>query len=47
MHVLWWLFWIVAISSFFALLAPCGASVPPKTPRQILERRYAEGDIGR
>lgn len=47
MHVLWWLFWIVVIASFLTWLVPVRRKNVPKTPLEILERRYAEGDIGR
>ncbi len=45
MHVFWWLFWIVLIVIFVALLRPVPRSRPPETPLQILQRRYAAGEI--
>ena len=48
MHLFWWAFWILLIVSFFSLLTP----VPRKqahlyrlTPLEILQRRYAGGQI--
>ena len=47
MHLFWWLFWIVLILGFFSLIAP----VPRRkarareTPLEILQRRYAAGEI--
>ena len=46
MHILWWLFWIIVISGFFALLTPVPRKKIRKTPLQILEHRYAAGEIG-
>lgn len=45
MHLLWWLFWIVLISLFFSLLTPVPRSKVRETPLQILQRRYAAGEI--
>ncbi len=48
MHMIWWFFWIIMIVSFFSFLTP----VPRKkarlnrlTPFDILQRRYAAGEI--
>lgn len=48
MHMLWWLFWILLLVSFFSFVTP----VPRKkarlnrlTPLDILQRRYAAGEI--
>ena len=46
MHILWWLFWIIVISGFFALLTPVPRKKRRKTPLQILEHRYAASEIG-
>ena len=49
MHFLWWIFWVLLIVGLAALLlrrqpsAPSGPSQP--TPLDILERRYAAGEI--
>ncbi len=48
MHFFWWLFWILLWVSFFSMMRP----VPRKkwqqlreTPKDILQRRLANGDI--
>ena len=48
MHMIWWFFWIILLVSFFSFLTP----VPRKkarlhrlTPFDILQRRYAAGEI--
>ena len=48
MHMIWWFFWIIMLVSFFSFLTP----VPRKkarlnrlTPFDILQRRYAAGEI--
>jgi len=48
MHMLWWFFWILLLVSFFSFVTP----VPRKkarlnrlTPLDILQRRYAAGEI--
>lgn len=48
MHLFWWIFWILLFASFFSFLTP----VPRKrarlnrlTPLEILQRRYAAGEI--
>lgn len=45
MHLFWWLFWIVLIVLFFGLLTPVPRSRARETPLQILQRRYAAGEI--
>lgn len=45
MHVLWWLFWVVLIALFFGLLQPVRRGRARETPLQILQRRYAAGEI--
>lgn len=48
MHVLWWLFWIVVLVLFFSLLTPIPRNEARRhrlTPLEILQRRYAEGEI--
>ena len=45
MHILWWLFWIVLIVVFFSLLTSVSRTRTRETPLQILQRRYAAGDI--
>ena len=48
MHMLWWLFWILLLTSLFSFVTP----VPRKkarlnrlTPLDILQRRFAAGEI--
>lgn len=45
MHVLWWLFWIGLIVAFFSLLTPVPRRRTRETPLQILQRRFAAGEI--
>lgn len=45
MHVFWWLFWIVLIVAFFSLLTPVPRHRARETPLQILQRRYAAGEV--
>lgn len=42
---MWWIFWIAAIGLFFTLLSPVPRSKVRETPLQILQRRYAAGEI--
>lgn len=48
MHLLWWLFWILLIVGFFALLEPTSKAEARRrrmTPLDILQRRYAAGEL--
>lgn len=45
MHFFWWLFWIVLIVVFFALIEPVPRGRRSQTPLEILQRRYAAGEI--
>ena len=48
MHLFWWIFWILLIVFFFALLTPVPrkrAHLYRQTPLEILQRRYANGEI--
>ena len=52
MHFLWWIFWIALAAVLIVLLVrrqpaqpPPPASSSQPTPLEILERRYAAGDI--
>ena len=48
MHALWWLFWVVMLVVFFSLLTPVPrneARRQRQTPLEILQRRYAAGEI--
>jgi putative membrane protein len=45
MHMLWWLFWIVLITGAFGVFTPVPRHRARETPLQVLQRRYAAGDI--
>lgn len=48
MHLFWWLFWIILIVLVLWLSGPLGrnrARAPRETPLEILQRRYAAGEI--
>lgn len=45
MHVFWWLFWIVAIVVLFSPITPVSRGRRRETPLEILQRRYAAGEI--
>ena len=45
MHVFWWLFWIVVILALFSLLTPVSRRRRRETPLELLQRRYAAGEI--
>lgn len=48
MHLFWWLFWVIIIVLFFWLLTPVPrkrAQVHRETPLEILQHRYAAGEI--
>jgi putative membrane protein len=45
MHVFWWLFWIVAIVVLFSPITPVPRVRRRETPLEILQRRYAAGEI--
>jgi putative membrane protein len=45
MHLFWWLFWIGLIIVLFGFLTPVPRSRARETPLQILQRRYAAGEI--
>lgn len=45
MHLLWWLFWIVLIVALFSLFTPVPRSQRRQTPLELLQRRYAAGEI--
>lgn len=46
MHIFWWLFWIALIVVFFALIEPVPRGRRRETPLEVLQRRYAAGEIG-
>lgn len=51
MHLIWWLFWIGFIVVFFALIEPMPRKrarvlrARRETPLEILQRRFASGDL--
>ena len=45
MHAFWWLFWITLIAVFFALIKPGDGSRRRVSPLELLQRRYAAGEI--
>jgi putative membrane protein len=45
MHLFWWLFWIVLIVALFGLFEPVPRKKARGTPLQILQRRYAAGEV--
>ena len=48
MHLFWWVFWVLLIVLFFVMLTPVPrkrAHLYRQTPLEILQRRYAAGEI--
>lgn len=45
MHIFWWLFWIAVIVVMFSPLAPVSRWRRRDTPLEVLQRRYAAGEI--
>jgi putative membrane protein len=45
MHLFWWLFWIVLLLAFFSLATPVPRRRVRETPLEVLQRRYAAGEI--
>lgn len=45
MHLFWWLFWVVLLFAFFSLATPVPRRRARETPLEILQRRYAAGEI--
>ena len=45
MHLVWWFFWIVLITALFGLFVPVPRHRVRETPVQVLQRRYAAGEI--
>lgn len=45
MHSLWWIFWVAIFVLMFSLVTPVPKSRACKRPMEILQRRYAAGEI--
>jgi putative membrane protein len=45
MHLFWWLFWIVLIVALLGFFDPVPRHKTRETPLQVLQRRYAAGEI--
>ena len=45
MTVWWWLFWVLLIVAFFSVLTPVPRRRARKTPLEILQARYAAGEV--
>ena len=45
MHLFWWLFWFVVIVALFCTFTPIPHSRRRETPLELLQRRYAAGEI--
>ena len=45
MHLFWWIFWISIIAAFFSLLTPVPKARARGNALEILQRRYAAGEV--
>ena len=45
MHFFWWLFWVAAVMLLFSPMTPVSAGRRRETPLQVLQRRYATGEV--
>jgi putative membrane protein len=45
MHLFWWLFWVVGILMLFSLFTPEPRNRRRGTPLELLQRRFAAGEI--
>lgn len=45
MHLFWWLFWIALIVALFSLFTPVPSGRRRETPLEILQRRFAVGEV--
>lgn len=45
MHLLWWIFWVAMITLLFSYTTPVPRSKTRINPMEILQRRYAAGEI--
>ncbi|HKO89242.1 MAG TPA: SHOCT domain-containing protein [Burkholderiales bacterium] len=46
MHFFWWIFWVGMLVVLFSLAPPVPKSRMRTRPMEILQRRYAAGEIG-
>ena len=47
MHFFWWFFWVVMLVMLFTPITPISVGRRRNTPLEILQRRYAAGDISK
>ena len=45
MHFFWWLFWIVIIVALVLPITPVSRGRRRETPLEVLQRRYAAGEV--
>lgn len=45
MHLFWWVFWIAIIVLLFSFATPVPKTWARERPMEILQRRYAAGEI--
>lgn len=45
MHIFWWLFWIAVVVVLFLPITPVSRGRRRETPLEVLQRRYAAGEI--
>lgn len=45
MHIFWWLFWIALVVVLFLPITPVSRGRRRETPLEVLQRRYAAGEI--
>ena len=45
MHFFWWLFWLAAIMLLFSPITPVSTGRRRESPLQVLQRRYAAGEV--
>lgn len=45
MHLFWWLFWIALIVALFSVFTPVSRGRRREKPLDILQRRYAAGEL--
>ena len=45
MHFFWWLFWVAAVVLLLSPMTPVSPGRRRETPLQVLQRRYAAGEV--